>query len=73
MTTFRARSKTSDALGIIEIHPEGAYLLIFENGDCLTPKFDYLQDDLEMAKIAAEDLGFTIDSWAEDESWEKIM
>ena len=74
MTAFVADLKGRDIIGVIELHDEGAYLLIFDRADMGRPRVDVLQDDIAMAKLAGRvDYGIPDRAWVPDESWTKIM
>jgi hypothetical protein len=52
---------------VLEEYPEGVYVLVYDSIEAPRgPRKDYLQDDWNMAKIAAlEDYGITDDQWKE--------
>ena len=51
---------------VLEQHPEGVYIFVFETPNSKYPERDYLQDDLNMAmEVCAEDYGVGKTSWIE--------
>ncbi len=49
---------------VLEPQPEGVYVLVYDSGEPGTTKFDYLQDDLAMAKdLCREEYGTPEHSW----------
>jgi len=49
---------------ILEEHPEGVYIFLFEKEESKFPEKDYLQDDLNIAmEICERDYGVPKDAW----------
>ncbi len=67
------RAEVGTRVGIIETHDEGAYFLLFDKSDMTRCERDYLQDDIDMAKLCGEDFGIPRDAWVEDPNWTNIF
>ena len=67
------RAETGSKVGIIEVHDEGAYFLLFDRSDMTKSERDYLQDDVDMAKRCGVDFGIPPEAWAEDPHWTNIF
>ena len=74
MTVLVADLPESEIVGVIELHEEGAYLLIFDRPDLSMPRVDLLQDDVPMAKVAGRvDYGIPEGAWVPDDTRTMIM
>jgi hypothetical protein len=72
MTALRADVPDGHKVGIIEMHDLGAVFLLFDRSDMTSPERDYLQDDMDMAKLCGEEFGIPREAWSEDPTWTNV-
>ena len=71
---YTSKRPGSSEVVVLEVHPEGCYVLVFSEDNMNVPVSDYLQDNVETAmKICEAEFNIALDSWQVAEGWRDIM